>query len=321
MVKMSYKGLSLCIPIKRKIEQRCRYHLFIIKPPVKEDPVDQIDRILQTPLIVLGGSTLTLSQLLLVICFALFGTLFIVWSTRALSSRLKSRGVNADVIQMVARAYLVLGYIILGFMVLDILKVPLAAFAFVSGAVAIGIGFGAQNIINNFISGWILMWERPIKIGDFLELGEVRGTVESINMRSTRIRRVDGVHLLVPNSSLLENTVTNRTLVDNLVRTSIRVGVAYGSDVQCVTDMLRLAATEHADVLKEPEASIIFDDFGDSALIFELDIWVHATEERGLRFIRSDLRYRIDALFRESGIVIAFPQQDVHLSGQVSLQS
>lgn len=123
------------------------------------------------------------------------------------------------------------GLTVLVITALDLLNVPLTAFAFVSGAVAIGVGFGAQNIINNFISGWILMWERPIRIKDYIELGDTAGTVEEINTRSTRIRRIDNVHLLVPNSKLLEETVVNLTLVDRLLRSVVRVGVVYGADV------------------------------------------------------------------------------------------
>jgi small-conductance mechanosensitive channel len=275
------------------------------------------DTILNTPIIVFGETALDLAQLLYVGLFILLGSLFIIGTNRFLRNRLQARGANPDIIQLLTRAYLILGFVILAFIILDFLRVPLAAFAFISGAVAIGVGFGAQNIINNFISGWILMWERPIKIGDFLELGDVKGSVESINTRSTRIRRVDGVHLLVPNSFLLENTVTNWTLVDKLVRTTVRVGVAYGSDVTRVTELLKNAADEHPQVLKSPQRAVIFDDFGDNALVFDLNIWVHATAEAGLRKIRSDLRYRIYSLFAEAGIVIAFPQRDVHLDGEV----
>jgi small-conductance mechanosensitive channel len=282
--------------------------------------VEGLSKSLHTPLLSIGESTLTLAQLGSVIAFVLVGSLFIVWSARLLRRRLAGRKTNPDVVQMVGRAYLILGFVVLAFMALDFLNIPLGAFAFISGAVAIGVGFGAQNIINNFISGWILMWERPIKIGDFLELGDVRGTVEAINNRSTCIRRVDGVHLLVPNSYLLENTVTNWTLVDKLVRTSVRLGVAYGSDVELVTRLLKQAAEEHPDVLKEPGHAVIFDDFGDNALIFELVFWLYSGAERGLRVIRSDLRYSIDALFREHDVVIAFPQRDVHVDGQIVLQ-
>ena len=283
--------------------------------------MDQVSSFLHTPLIVFGDTSLDLAQLLYVVLFSLLGGLFVIATSRFLRSRLTARGTNPDVIQLVSRAYLILAFVILGFIILDFLSVPLAAFAFISGAVAIGFGFGAQNIINNFISGWILMWERPIKIGDFLELGDVRGTVESINTRSTRIRRVDGVHLLIPNSYLLENTVTNWTLVDQLLRTTVRVGVAYGSDVRLVTQLLNQAADEHVRVLREPPKNVIFDDFGDNSLVFDLNVWVHANNESGLRGIRSDLRYRIDQLFGDAGVVIAFPQRDIHLDGEVLVRS
>jgi len=282
--------------------------------------VEAIEKIMNTTLFSVGENSLTLGQLLSVAFFVALGCFVLIWSGRLLRRRLTSKRVNADVVQILSRAYLIVGFVVLAVMALDFLGIPLAAFAFISGAIAIGVGFGAQNIINNFISGWILMWERPIRIGDFLEMGEVRGTVESINTRSTCIRRVDGVHLLVPNSYLLENTVTNWTLIDRLVRTSVRLGVAYGSDVARVTELLKQAAEEHKDVLKDPGYSVIFDDFGDSALIFELNVWVYATAERSLRIIRSDLRYRIDALFHENDVVIAFPQRDVHLDGRLVLE-
>ena len=202
---------------------------------------------------------------------------------------------------------------------LDLLGIPLAAFAFITGAIAIGVGFGAQNIINNFISGWILMWERPIKIGDFLEVGDARGTVESINTRSTRIRRIDGVHMLIPNSYLLENIVVNWTLVDRLTRTQVRVGVCYGSPVKRVAELLEQAVTEQEEVLTEPEPRVIFEDFGDNALVFDAYFWVNATADRDLRVTRSNVRFRIEALLAENDIVIAFPQRDVHLDGAITI--
>jgi len=281
--------------------------------------MEQLNRILQMPLIVFGDISIGLAQIAIVLAFLLAGVMVVLWSARFVRRRLRKRAADPNVIQLVFRAWLIVGMVIVGLSTLDMLNVPLGAFAFVSGAVAIGFGFGAQNIINNFISGWILMWERPIKIGDFLELGEVRGKVESIDTRSTRIRRVDGVHLLVPNSHLLENTVTNWTLVDDLVRTAIRVGVAYDSDVRRVEALLYQAAKEDPDVLEDPPFLVLFDNFGESALEFELNFWVHSAAERGLRIIRSDLRFRIDQLFREHGVVIAFPQRDVHLDGQLRI--
>ncbi|MEZ5550552.1 MAG: mechanosensitive ion channel [Pseudomonadales bacterium] len=279
----------------------------------------EILEILNTVVFTFGDRSVTVFQILVVPLLVLVGFMTIRWSERWLSRKLTARGVNADLIHLMRRVFLVVAIAVLVVTTLDLLNVPITAFAFVSGAVAIGVGFGAQNILNNFISGWILMWERPIRIGDFLEVADTRGTVEAINTRSTRIRRVDGVHLLVPNSFLLENTVVNWTLVDRLTRSVVRVGVAYGSPAKRVAELITRAATEHPDVLEEPGPSVFFEDFGDSALIFDLLFWMESIGEKELRRTRSDIRFRIDELFAEAGIVIAFPQQDVHLDGVVRL--
>ena len=283
--------------------------------------MEKINKFLDTPLLDFADTTVTVGQVIGVVAFVVLGALFLLWSSRFLDRYLQKRVKSQDLHQMVRRAFLIVGFTVLGLVTLDLLRIPLTAFAFISGAIAIGVGFGAQNIINNFISGWILMWERPIKIGDFLEMGELRGKVESINTRSTRIRRLDGVDVLIPNSFLLENSVINWTHKSHVVRTSVVVGVAYGSDVQQVTILLEKAADEYEGVLKEPERAVVFDAFGDSALIFELLFWANLSGERGLRTMRSDLRYRIDALFRENDITISFPQRDLHVDGSISIRN
>ena len=164
------------------------------------------------------------------------------------------------------------------------------------------------------------MSERPVRIGDFVEVGGSQGTVELIGVRSTQIRRVDGVHMLVPNSAILENTVVNWTLIDDQIRTMVRVGVAYGSPVRVVEKLIYQALDEHEGVNEEPKPSVIFDDFGDNALVFEAYFWANASGERELRRIRSDLRFRIAELFAENDIVVAFPQRDVHVDMQRPLQ-
>jgi len=277
--------------------------------------MDQITEALGRTVITLGETTLTLGQILLAPAILLAGLLLARWLGKLLVARMNAAGVNPDLVHLAQRVYLVAVLLIFSFTILELLNVPLTAFAFISGAVAIGVGFGAQNIINNFISGWILMWERPIRIGDFLEVGETMGTVEAINTRSTRIKRTDGVHLLIPNSYLLENIVVNWTLIDKVTRNRVRVGVAYGSPVRDVERLILQAVTEHADVLESPAPCVAFDNFGDNALEFEVFFWVEAGGERDLRQIRSDIRFRIDELFREAGIVIAFPQRDVHIDG------
>ncbi|MEP0201303.1 MAG: mechanosensitive ion channel domain-containing protein [Halioglobus sp.] len=281
--------------------------------------MDALNTFFGITLLEFADTSITVGQVVGVVLLVLGGSLFVVWSARFLGNSLRKKIVNQDLIQMLSRAWLIVGFIVLTFITLDMLSVPLTAFAFVSGAVAIGVGFGAQNIINNFISGWILMWERPIKLGDFLEMGDVRGTVEAINTRSARIRRMDGVHMLVPNSYLLENTVTNWTLTDPTVRTSVIVGVAYGSDVQLVSALLEQAADENPYVLTTSPKAVVFEDFGDSALIFELLVWVNFQADRPLRMVRSDLRFAIDKLFSENGIVISFPQRDIHVDGSIAI--
>jgi small-conductance mechanosensitive channel len=203
---------------------------------------------------------------------------------------------------------------------LRMVNIPLAAFAFLGGAVAIGLGFGAQNLINNFISGFIIMGERPINIGDLIEVEGILGQVEDIGARCTRVRTGENIHILVPNSSFLEKNITNWTLSDRKIRTQVTVGVVYGSPVREVERLLISAASENQLVLKDPEPFVLFRDFGDSALIFETYFWISIRRLIERRLIESSIRFRIDELFREAGITIAFPQLDVHLDTQRQLE-
>ena len=284
-----------------------------------EETLALVKKFLSKDLFTLFDITFTSGDLIAIPLIYVVG----IWLMKKLAHiatyRLRSSGASADTVHLFKRLFYIIAGAILIVTTLDVMNVPLTAFAFLSGAVAIGVGFGAQNIINNFISGWILMWERPIRIGDFLEVDGARGRVETINTRSTRIRRVDGVHMLIPNSKLLENTVVNWTLIDNLTRTSVRVGVAYGSDCKLVARLIEQATQQQEDILTEPKPVVIFDDFGDNALMFETFFWVNATKERDLRVIRSQVRFTIDELFAEHDIVIAFPQRDVHLDGTLQL--
>jgi small-conductance mechanosensitive channel len=260
-----------------------------------------------------SGTSLTVGDLvavLLVLIGGYFGSRLIV---HFLGQRLAATRLSPDVAYTIRRVIFLSLLVLVVLTALNLLGVPLTAFAFATGAIAIGVGFGAQNIINNFISGWILMAERPIRIADFIEIDGTTGTVELIGTRSTRIRRVDGVHLLVPNSRLLEQTVVNWTLVDNQIRTVVRVGVAYGSPARKVADLVLQAVNEQDEVKKDPGPTVVFEDFGDNALIFDVFFWCDVSGEKLLRTIRSEIRFRIDELFAENGITIAFPQRDVHM--------
>lgn len=269
----------------------------------------------------LGEASITISQVVAVSLTIAVALVMAGWLIRRLSQRLLKGNRDANQIQLINRALWIAVIATLFFTVLSILKVPLGAFAFISGAIAIGIGFGAQNIINNFISGWILMGERPIRIGDLLEINGTLGRVEAINTRSTRIKRTDGVRIVVPNSHLLENMVVNWNLGDDDIRVFVSVGVAYGSPVRLVAELLEKAVTEQEDVLQDPAPRILFQDFGNSALLFEAYFWTQLRPGGDMRRLRSEIRFRVDELFRENDITIAFPQQDVHLDGVLKLES
>ena len=265
------------------------------------------------PLFSLGGTSVLVGQLLLALLVLVIGYIVSKLIERLTHRRLEKSGVRTDAAYLMQRIVFYALLVIVVMTALSLLNVPLGAFAFVSGAVAIGVGFGAQNLVNNFISGWILLMERPVRIGDFIEIDEHTGLVDHIGNRSTRIHRVDGVHILIPNSQMLERVVVNWTLIDHRIRSTLRVGVAYGSPVKKVAELIKLAVEEQPDVLDEPEVMVIFEDFGDNALIFDAYFWADVGGERYLRQIRSAARFRIDELFHEHGIVIAFPQRDVHM--------
>jgi small-conductance mechanosensitive channel len=260
------------------------------------------------------GTKIHVGQLLLVLAVLVVGYLFSKLIEGFIQRRLTKTDLRADAAYVLQRVIFYALLVVVFMTALSLLNVPLTAFAFFSGAVAIGVGFGAQNVINNFISGWILLFEKPVRIGDFIEIDNHMGVVQRIGNRSTLVHRTDGVHLLIPNSQMLERVVINWTLVDERMRTIVRVGVAYGSPVKKVAELIMQAVTEEPDVLEEPAPSVVFEDFGDSALLFDVYFWAEVGGERYLRDIRSSIRFRIDELFNENGIVIAFPQRDVHLN-------
>lgn len=280
----------------------------------------QIQDFLSYTIINVSGQAITTGDILLIPIVLLLGFILTKTLIKLITKRLMAKKTDPNIIHLLQRIFYVIAIAIMLVTTLDLINVPITAFAFLSGAVAIGFGFGAQNIINNFISGWILMWERPIRIGDFLEVESAKGIVEQINTRSTRIRRVDGVHLLIPNSKLLENTVVNWTLVDNIVRSSVKVGVAYGSPAKKVAELILQATTDQETVISTPMPYVIFDDFGDNALAFEVIFWLDSTSEGGLRVMRSNIRFRLDELFEEHNIVVAFPQRDLHIDGSLTIK-
>ncbi len=272
-------------------------------------------------LFVVDNQALTVRKLCIALGFLTFGILLAGFFSRLLQKRLLTPlrlSTSATAITSKLIHYSVVLVVI--FIAMRVVNIPLTAFTFMGGAIALGVGFGAQKLINNFISGFILMAEQPIKVGDLIMMDNEAGWVEDIGARATRVRTYANINILVPNSYFLENNIINWTHNDNLVRGLISVGVAYGSPTREVKEALLRAADGHGEVRKEPQPYVWFADFADNALIFELYYWVMLNEQSGIQRVASDLRYMIDQEFREAEITISFPQRDVHFDGQNPLK-
>jgi len=269
----------------------------------------------------IGEQSVTVKKLFSALLILVIGIIAVKYSIRLMRKRLLPRvSLEAGAAAAFEKIFYYFSILVIVLVALRMVNIPLTAFTFLGGAIAIGVGFGAQNLINNFISGFIIMAERPIKIGDLIEIEQNFAIVEEIGARCTRIRTGANVHILVPNSSFLEKNITNWTLSDKMVRAHVTAGVVYGSPVEEVERLLMKAAREHKRVLRDPEPFVLFNDFGNSALLFDVYFWLSMTRIMERRIIESDIRFSIDGLFRKAGIVIAFPQLDVHFDENTPLQ-
>jgi small-conductance mechanosensitive channel len=265
----------------------------------------------------LPGISLSLIQI-----FLLVGLLIVVFW---ISSRTKrflfnrflvdsglDRSLQYAIAQIVSNLVLVIGI----FIVLENTGIHLGALTVFAGAVGVGVGFGLQNIASNFISGLVILAERPITIGDRVEVAGVIGQVQQIRARSTVVVTNDNITTIVPNTKFIDSPVINWTYGDPRVRFRVPVGVAYGSDVEKVTELLISAGAENPHTLKEPAPSVFFEGFGDSSLNFELVVWSSEMSNRPRRY-RSELNFAIERKLREGGIEIPFPQRDLHIRSGV----
>jgi potassium-dependent mechanosensitive channel len=225
---------------------------------------------------------------------------------KILDSRDFERGLRDSIVTI--SSYVIWGLGIL--FALGALGVNTTSLAVVFGALSIGIGFGLQNIFNNFISGLILLFERPIQVGDYVEINNIWAEVKEINVRSTIVQTFDNATVIIPNSDFISHQVTNWSFKDPRMRRHVDVGVAYGSDIELVRRTLLEIPGHFPQILKHPQPDVLFMDHGDSALIFRLRFWVHVSD-----YYRSttDVRFELDRRFRELGIEIAFPQRDLHI--------
>lgn len=196
-------------------------------------------------------------------------------------------------------------------MTLHFLSIPITVFAFFGGALAIGIGFGSQTLIKNFISGIIVLFERKIRVGDIVDIGGLSGAITEINTRSSVLRSGDGKETLVPNSFFLENRVTNLTLSNRRVRRTLTVGVIYGSQVQQVISTLKECVDRHGLILKDPAPVVTLDEFGDKALVFMLYFWTELNDRTSGDVVSSDIRLMVEKRFSELGITLAGADQEL----------
>jgi small-conductance mechanosensitive channel len=237
--------------------------------------------------------------------------------TNLLANSGLNRSLQYALSQIISNVVLVIGVVL----VLENTGINLGALAVFAGAVGVGIGVGLQGIASNFISGLIILAERPITIGDRVEVGSTAGQVQRIRARSTVVLTNDNISIIVPNKKFIDETVTNWTYGDRRVRFRLPVGVAYGSDVEKVRAALIAAGREHPKALQEPAPSVFLKQFGDSSIDFELVVWSDEMSHRPSRF-KSDLNFLIERHLREAGIEIPNPQRDVYIrSGNLSVTS
>jgi small-conductance mechanosensitive channel len=306
-----------------------RWHLAEVKDEVArpsllerlDDAGESIVSLWQYRLTTIEGHPITAGKLFGSLLLFLLGFIISRFLSKALGRRVLPRfGMHTGGRRAVETLTFYFLIVFFGLFALRMVNVPLTVFTVLGGALAIGVGFGSQNIVNNFISGLILLIEQPIKADDLIEVDGTYGVVERIGARSTRVRTFSNIHIIVPNSSFLEKNVINWTLSDNLVRVEVHVGVAYGSPTRRVDALIRQALGEHKEIETYPAPIVYFADFGDNALLFEAVFWIRITTQADRRRIQSDVRFRIDELFREADVVIAFPQRDVHLDTLAPLE-
>ena len=251
------------------------------------------------------GSLLAL-VLIILVTFLLTGIIKILLEHVLLKKTRLPRGVPAAISVSIRYFLIILGFLF----ALSAAGIDLGKFSLLAGALGVGIGFGLQNIVNNFISGLIIVYERPIQVGDTIEVESLLGQVRRIGLRSSNVKTYDGAEVVVPNSNLISNQLINWTLSDNKRRNEIKVGVSYGSDPNIVLELLEKAASSHEDVIMDPAPWALFENFGDSSLNFRLLFWT--PYEVGMR-TKSAVAVNIFNIFKENGIEIPFPQLDLHV--------
>lgn len=279
------------------------------------DVLGTIEKLWNFHLFEVDKAPITLGKVIIGVCLIIAGYFASRQASRAIGHRMIRRlKVQKSLHYAYERLAFYLVYIFFVLFVLQILSIPVTIFAMIGSAVAIGIGFGSQNVVNNFISGLIVMVEQPIRVGDWVEIDGIFGNIEQIGSRSTYMLTADNKQIIIPNSNFLEKMFVNWTLNDNIVREHVSVGVAYGSDTVLVKNLLLQAANEHQAILKQQVPEVFLHNFNESSLDFNLIYWVSFTGVVLPKTVASDLRFRIDQLFRENGVSVPFPHRELVVS-------
>ncbi len=255
-----------------------------------------------------GDDPITLGKIVSGLFYLLVGVLVARLISGVVGRRVLIRfGLNEGAVHAIQAITFYSLCVLFSFEILKLIHVPFASFTFLGGAVAIAVGFGCQNILNNFISGLILLAEQPIRVGDHVEIDGTRGMVEAIGARSTRVRTIANHELIVPNSKILEDKVTNLTLSDNLIRTVIAVSLARTLTVEEVRWRLVQAAFSHDQVLAEPKPEALLVTFSKTDFSFELHFWLKMNDLMDCRVVESDVRQAVSNLLCDSDVVTTSP--------------
>lgn len=271
-----------------------------------------VETIFRLPLFKVNDTPITIFSLVILIAVLVINVFFARFSARILKSKILRRfdidqAVTFTLAKLLQYVMIVLGSIF----AFQFIGIDLSGLTVIFGLLSVGIGFGLQNLTSNFISGLIVLFERPIAVGDRIIVNNMEGDVEDINIRATTIVTVDNQRIIVPNENFISSSVTNLSHGDSRLRLNINVGVSYGSDVDLVKKALLEVADENTRVLKNPKSMVQFLAFGDSSLDFQLWAWID--DAKNHPFIRTELNTAIFKKFTEYQIQIPFPQRDLHI--------
>lgn len=278
--------------------------------------ISEVGEMFTRSLFDLGQSEISLSTIIyfflaFILLFYVAGKIKNVLINRILSRADIGIGLRESIGMITKSVIIIIGSVV----IIQSAGIDLSTLSLLAGALGVGIGFGLQNITNNLVSGIIILFENPIKVGDRIEVGDISGDVVNISVRATTVLTNNNISIIVPNSEFISNTVINWSHNDRNIRFDVPVGVSYNENPEKVKKILLQVALENENVLQKPEPSVLFEEFGDSSLNFTLLVWTRTYSDKPRPLI-SELNFSIFEKFKENGIEIPFPQRDLHIKTQ-----